>query len=263
MTWIIAPGESSKASRKKKIPQTDAIFHQLHLINPFADITPGYLRVSLDTKATIRLGPYSRGGCNRRRVAACDHDFAPDAELKLFGFLLPASDDVWFFFTESPVTADFIVDRLHDLWPEWRRRFRPHTLVLNMDNGPETQSHRTQLIKRLVEFARRHYVNLELAYYPPYHSKYNAIERVWGVLENHWRGEILDTRHTVFDLASDMTWNGRHPVVRVISTPYHTGVKVPRKAMKAYEQTICRMPGLEPWFVWIPLMELSEARYSG
>ena len=224
-------------------------------------MTAGYVRLSLDAKASIKVGPFSRGGLSRRRVAACDHDFAPEAELKLFGILLPASDDLWFFFTEHAVTADFMVDRLETLWPEMRRRFHPHTLVLNMDNGPETQSHRTQLLKRLVEFARTQYVNVDLAYYPPYHSKYNAIERVWGVLENHWRGELLDSRAKVLDFAQDMTWNGQHPVVAFIATPYQTGVKLSKKAMKPYEQTICRMPGLERWFVWIPLMELEGAKY--
>ncbi len=143
------PRKVVKSKPKKKLPQTDAIFHRLHSVNHLADTTPGYLRLSLDTKATIRRGPYSRGGYNRQQVEACDHDFAPDAELTLFGILLPASDDLWFFFTERAVTADFMADRLDDLWPELRRRFRPHTLVLNMDNGPETQSHRTQLLKRL------------------------------------------------------------------------------------------------------------------
>lgn len=230
-------------------------------MNHLADTTPGYLRLSLDTKATIHLGPYSRGGYSRQHVVACDHDFAPETDLKLFGILAPATDDLWFFFTEGAVTADFIVDRFDELWPVWRRQFRPHTLVVNMDNGPETQSRRTQLIKRLVEFARTNYVNLELAYYPPYHSKYNAIERVWGVLENHWRGELLDSRQKVIDLAYDMTWNGGHPVVTVIPKVYLTGVTLSKKVMRNYEQTICRMPGLEPWFVWIPLMDLPGARY--
>jgi transposase len=33
-----------------------------------------------------------------------------------------------------------------------------------------------------------HKLNQRLAYYLPYHSKYNPIERVWGVLEHHWTG---------------------------------------------------------------------------
>ena len=169
-------------------------------MNHIADTTTGYVRLSLDAKAAIKVGPYSRGGLNRRRTAACDHDFAPEYVLKLFGILLPAYDRLWFFFTEGAISPDFMVDQLLWLWPEIRRTYHPHALVLNMDNGPDTNSHRTQLIKRLVEFARRQYVSLELAYYPPYHSKYNAIERVWGIVENHWNGELLDSREKVLDL---------------------------------------------------------------
>ena len=40
-------------------------------------------------------------------------------------------------------------------------------------------------MKRMVDFAHKYQLNLKLAYYPPYHSKYNPIERAWGVLENH------------------------------------------------------------------------------
>ncbi len=47
-------------------------------------------------------------------------------------------------------------------------------------------------MKRIIEFAHKHQVNIRLAYYPPYHSKYNPIERTWAVLENHWNGSILD-----------------------------------------------------------------------
>jgi transposase len=42
-----------------------------------------------------------------------------------------------------------------------------------------------------VDFAYENFINIKLAYYPPYHSKYNPIERLWGVLENYWNGEFL------------------------------------------------------------------------
>jgi Rhodopirellula transposase DDE domain len=45
----------------------------------------------------------------------------------------------------------------------------------------------------LVEFAQRSHLTRRLAYYPPYHSKYNAIERCWGILEQHWNGAMLDS----------------------------------------------------------------------
>ena len=52
-------------------------------------------------------------------------------------------------------------------------------------NGPENHSRRTQFLKRIVEFAHQYRLNIRLAYYPPYYSKYNPIERTWGVLEKH------------------------------------------------------------------------------
>ena len=71
-----------------------------------------------------------------------------------------------------------MVDVLEDWWLAHRQRFSAiQTLLLNQDNGPENHSRRTQFMKRMLDFAERHQVNLRLAYYPPYHSKYNPIER--------------------------------------------------------------------------------------
>jgi transposase len=36
-----------------------------------------------------------------------------------------------------------------------------------------------------MEFAVKYNINIVLAYYPPYRSKYNPIERVRGALEKH------------------------------------------------------------------------------
>jgi hypothetical protein len=124
----------------------------------------------------------------------------------------------------SKVTSDFIIDVLEDWWLAHRQRFSAvQTLLLNQDNGPENHSRRTQFMKRMVDFAERHQVNLRLAYYPPYHSKYNPIERTWGVLENHWNGTLLDEIDTVLQFAQSMTWNGHHPVVKLVTQTYQAG----------------------------------------
>ena len=78
-----------------------------------ADSTPGILRLSLDTKAAIKVGPFSRGGYNRYGLRAWDHDFEPDTTLKLFGVSIPATDETFFYFSESRVTPDFMVDSLY------------------------------------------------------------------------------------------------------------------------------------------------------
>ena len=168
---------------KKKIAQTDAIFSYVHLVNQIADQTDGVIRISIDTKATVKVGDYSRGGYSRQGVKAADHDFNPEIVLKPFGIFLPAYNENYFYFTDSNVTADFMVDALED--QHLKARFNPHTIVINSDNGPENNSPRSQFMKRLIQFALKHQVSISLAYHPPYHSKYNPTERVWAVLGNH------------------------------------------------------------------------------
>ena len=166
---------------------------------------------------------------------------------------MPQEDDLWLYMARSKVTSDFIVDRLEQWWQEVRLRFlRVKTLVINLDNGPENHSRRTQFLKRIVAFARKYGLRVQLAYYPPYHSKYNPIERCWGVLEMHWNGSLLDSIEAVLGFARTMTWEGKHPEVVLIETPYSKGVRVGPKEMAELESQVVRLPSLEKWFVEIP-----------
>ena len=56
-------------------------------------------------------------------------------------------------------------------------------LQIKMDNGPESSGRRTQFLYRMVQLADDMNKPIQLLYYPPYHSKYNPIERCWGILE--------------------------------------------------------------------------------
>ena len=56
-------------------------------------------------------------------------------------------------------------------------------LVANLDNGPECHSRRTQFLYRMALFAHHTVLSITFAYYPPNHSKYNPVERCWGILE--------------------------------------------------------------------------------
>jgi transposase len=240
-------------SPPKRVPQTDAIFEQLSRVNPRADEAPGTLRLSLDAKATVNVGPSSRRGRSRTKVRAADHDFEPEATLTPFGILLPEYDDLTLSMTRSKVTSDSIVDRLEDWWEFNRARFPGVTkLVLNLDNGPENHGRRTQFLKRMVEFARGYRLDVELAYYPPYHSEYNPIERCWGILELHWNGALLDSVEAVLGYAETMTWKGGHPEVVLVEAEYSKGVRLGREEMEALESVITRLPSLEKWFVSIP-----------
>jgi len=69
-----------------------------------------------------------------------------------------------------------------------------------------------------VAFVVKHQITVRLAYYPPYHSKYNLIERCWGSLEQHWNGTLLDEVNTVLKFAESMLWKGMHPSVKLVTT---------------------------------------------
>lgn len=234
----------------KKIPQTDDIFKQVNKVNRMADQAQNVLRISMDAKARVNIGTFSRGGTSRVEVKASDHDFNPEAVLTPVGIFLPQWDDFFIYMVSSKVTADCLVDCLQTWWETVRRRFSHiDTLVINLDNGPENHSRRTQFMKRILAFAKQYCLKISLAYYPPYHSKYNPVERCWGILENYWNGALLDSIEAVLGFAATMTYRGKHPFVEFVRTPYTTGIKLSKKAMDLVETFITRLPQLEKWFV--------------
>jgi len=219
-------------------------------INQAADAADEVLRISIDAKATVKVGPFARGGKSRVPTQAADHDFEPLAKVTPVGIFLPAYDELFIYGVTSKVTSDCLIDRLVEWWEMVRLRFAHiTTLVINLDNGPENHSRRTQFLRRIVEFAQLYGLKVRLAYYPPYHSKYNAIERCWGILENHWNGSLLDTIDSVIQFARTMTWNGNHPIVSLVTATYTTGVRLTKDAMEALEAQVMRLAGLEKWFV--------------
>lgn len=83
------------------------------------------LRLSVDAKATINLGLFAHRGYNRLTVKALDHDFAPDDKVTPVDVFLPQNNELFLFLTQSPVTADLIVDCIHDTWLMISDRFPP------------------------------------------------------------------------------------------------------------------------------------------
>lgn len=196
------------------------------------------------------MGDFSRDGKTRVATQALDHDFHPDAKVTPVGILLPLHDDLRMFITTSKVTSDCISDCIETWWADISPMFpQVKRITLLQDNGPENSGRRTQFLKRMVDFVAAHHVDLRLVYYPPYHSKYNPIERCWGALEKHWNGSLLDTVDTVVKFAKTMTWKGVHPIVKLVEKTYAAGVRVYKAAMKDIEAKLHRRDGLEPWFV--------------
>ena len=111
-----------------------------------------------------------------------------------------------------------------------------------MDNGPESSGRRTQFLSRMVQLADVINKPIQLLYYPPYHSKYNPIERCWGILELQWNGTKLIDAETMLEWAKQMTWKGLHPVVELSHKVYQKGISLGKAAMQAVEARLKRDP---------------------
>ena len=137
----------------------------------------------------------------------------------------------------------------------WGERKAVHAgvrrLHIELDNGPEVGSSRTQFLKRLVAFVDRHRVAVELVYLPPYHSKYNPIERCWGILERHWNGALLSSVADVLRWAGTMTWRGLGPIVRETATVYERGVRLTKAAFRTIATRLTRSATLPKWSLTI------------
>lgn len=223
-------------------------------MNALADADPQALRISVDTKATVDIGGYSRYGRSRGLgpVKAWDHDMRLKEKLIPGGILEPASGRAFLFFTSSSKTSDFMADGLM-LWWQERKRDSPglKRLFINMDNGPECGGRRSQFLQRLVEFVDITGLEVRLIYYPPYHSKYNAIERYWAGLEKSWNGYLLDSVSCVLNRACNFVWKGLRATAKMIDNVYEKGVKVCGKEKIKLEQRLKRLDRLPSYDITI------------
>lgn len=239
-----------KTKPQKKVKETDAIFKNVHKINKLADADSETLRISIDSKAKVAIGEFSRGGKSRGKEAtkACDHDMNPAAKLVTFGILEVLLGILTTVVGNSAETSDFIVDALQIWWDD-RQNVYSHIkcLVINLDNGPSSASCRTQFLKRITMFAEANGLDIHLVYYPPYHSKYNPIERCWGALEKHWNGAVLNSVNTALEWIKTMTWRNNSPIVHFLDKIYKKGVKLAKGEMEKYHDKIYRSTTLPRW----------------
>ena len=124
-------------------------------------------------------------------------------------------------------------------------------LVVYADNGPENNSHRTQFLLRIVEFAKKTGLRVHLVYYPPYHSKYNPIERGWSYLERHWNGGLLTNVASVLRWTKTMVWKCMSPIVKLLDRQYAKGVRLSKAEPAAILPYIIRHSELKKWDVTV------------
>jgi Rhodopirellula transposase DDE domain len=213
----------------------------------------GVKRWSIDGKATVKIGEFSRGGRTRGDHRASDHDMGCEEKYVPCGIVDEESGELALTFGSSYKTSDVIVDVIDAKWEAMAEQEQTETslIQIKMDNGPESRGRRTQFLSRMVQLADVINKPIQLLYYPPYHSKYHPIERCWGILELKWNGAKLIDVDTMLGWAKEMTWKGLHPVVELSRKVYEKGISLSKMAMEAVEARLKRDPQLPKYDILI------------
>jgi hypothetical protein len=197
------------------------------------------------------VGGKTRTDAEGKVTNGWDHDPPAKEKLVPFGILMLATGALMLLFG-SAETSDAWVDALQKWWLQVRANLvQVKRLVIYLDNGPKNSGRRTQFLKRMVQFADWSGLEIRLVYYPPYHSKYNPIERCWSALEQKWNGVLLNCLKVVLQCALRMKWKGRHPTLKRLDGEYPVGVRVAAKEMKEYEARLERSATLPKYDITI------------
>ena len=231
----------------KKIKETDAIFENVKLKKEEALNDENTSIISIDTKDKVMIGPYSRNGKSRILVEASDHELTNDC-LTPFGILDLKTNQSYFYNFINKPTSNAIVECIDDYLSDKLCT----KLVILLDNGPDNSGVRTAFLKALVDLSDKYQMEIELVYYPPYHSKYNPIERLWARLEMMWNGMLLSTKQICKKVMEQLTWKKVKAKVKNITKDYEKGIFFSKEEMKQYEGVnIHRNEKLKKWSILI------------
>lgn len=231
----------------KKIEETDLIFANVKEKKEQAKKEKQTVEISVDTKDKILIGPYSRGGKNRIQIEAVDHELTNDCLIP-FGILdLKTNIPHFYNFTKKPTSLD-LVECIEEFWEEEYANSKQKKLTIFLDNGPDNSGVRTIFLKGLIEISKKYKITIELVYYPPYHSKYNPVERLWARLENIWNGYLLETKEICLNFMKNLTWKDEKSITKLKEVKYEKGLSVEKKEMEELEeQHITRHEKLKKW----------------
>lgn len=163
--------------------------------------------ISIDDKATKKIGNISDNGKTMLNIEALDHDTHFYYSMKPFGILDLKTNETFVTCTPYSSTAEFKVKCIEQYIIEKNKETKQKKLIIFLDNGPENSGRRKLWLKKLVELSIKYNIVIDLVYYPPYHSKYNKIERFWARLQMFWNGIIIDTTGKLLDVLNKVTWN--------------------------------------------------------
>lgn len=193
---------------------------------------------SLDSKAREHLGQLFRKGrvYTQKAFQAFDHDFPSWAE----GVIIPhgiydlARNRGHINIGLSHDTSEFACDSLRWYWNRIGRQCYPNTtsMLLLCDSGGSNSAAHHIFKQDLQGFVNDVGIEVRVAHYPSYCSKFNPIERrFFPHITRACQGMLFDTLNTAVRLMRRAaTTTGLRTTVNVIRRAYETG----RKAAKGF-----------------------------
>ena len=198
--------------------------------------------ISFDSKKKEYMGNFYRAGhlYTQEELHAFDHDFNTFAE----GVILPHGiydlqhNIGYIHIGTSKDTSQFACDCLRSWWLQYGRKIYPNaTVILALCDGGGSNGSRHYIFKEdLQELADELGIEIRIAHYPPYCSKYNPIEhRLFPHVTRACQGVLFTSVNLVKELIEKTkTSKGLKVFVEVIQTIYQTG----RKVAQDFKQTM-------------------------
>ena len=218
-----------KAASLNNVPHRNEQFEKIQqLKNSFMDA--GLPVLSIDTKAKELLGNFHRNGhyyANRHRLVY-DHDFKSQAK----GIVIPhgiydLADNVGYLTLGlSHDTSAFVCDNIRSFWRshlQWKYADKDYLLLL-CDGGGSNSSRHYIVKQDFYQLAQDLDINIVMAHYPPYCSKWNPVEhRLFCHVHRAWDGAVFHDIQLVKELACNTsTKTGLEVNVRINAKRYET-----------------------------------------
>ena len=190
--------------------------------------------VSMDTKKKELIGNFYRDGVlhTTAELHTYDHDFPSYAD----GVAIPHAiydlgrNHGFITIGTSHDTSEFACDSFRNWWLQQGQYDYPDaTSILVLCDGGGSNNARTFLFKQdLQALANDIGVEIRIAHYPPYCSKYNPIEhRLFPHVTRACRGVIFRSLEIVHQfMANTKTQQGLAVTVNILDQVYETGRKV-------------------------------------
>lgn len=244
----------SKSKAGGKSPDRDMQFQNIaQLIQEYEQAGNPYF--SVDTKAKEFLGQLYREGRVRcsRPFKAFDHDFPNWAEGVIIphGIFDPARNRGHINIGLSHDTTEFACNSIQWYWNRIGRQCYPdaRSILLLVDCGGSNAATKYIFKHDLQAVANAIGVEIRVAHYPSYCSKYNLIERrFFPHVSRACTGMLFDTlERTIALMRKTTTSTGLRATVNVINRNYQTGRNATDAMKEAIKATVTFHETLPKW----------------